>query len=103
MSDVTTDKPKLHSSRVDRDDIDGGLDTMSVRDLLAALAHVEAELRRTPFLTTRNGSTAINPDVAPLLSRQRQLVYRLQEHRTSQSRGEADRRRSAAWPPPPWS
>ncbi|KQU66497.1 hypothetical protein ASC58_15840 [Phycicoccus sp. Root101] len=78
---------------------------MSVRELMAALAVVEEQLRQAPLLVTLGGTTAVNPEVAPLLRRQRQLVARLRARRTSWVRfgsGEA-RQPSAAWPPPPWA
>lgn len=79
--------------------------TMSVRELMAELALVRSELQRASLLVTIDGTLSVNPDVAPLLRRQRQLVARLRARRTSWSRfgAGAAREPSAAWPPPPWA
>jgi hypothetical protein len=77
---------------------------MSVRELLTELAEIEVQLRAAPLLVSQGGTTAVNPEVTPLLRRQRQLVARLRARRTSWHRlapGSA-REPSAAWPPPPW-
>lgn len=85
----------------------GGHDTaaMSVRELMAELALVRSELQRAPLLVTVDGTLSVNPDVAPLLRRQRQLVARLRARRSSWVRFGAGTARapSAAWPPPPWA
>ncbi|MGA8979753.1 MAG: hypothetical protein WB473_11655, partial [Pedococcus sp.] len=61
---------------------------MSVRELVDELSRVDRELRGTPLLVRRSGTTAINPAVAPLLQRQRQLVAQLRTRRTSWARAD---------------
>lgn len=87
--------------------VSGGHDTaaMSVRELMAELAVVRTELQRAPLLVSVDGALSVNPDVAPLLRRQRQLVARLRARRSSWARfgSGGTREPSAAWPPPPWA
>ncbi|SES11189.1 hypothetical protein SAMN05216199_2034 [Pedococcus cremeus] len=87
----------------------------SVRELLAMLTHTEDRLRTTPFLVPDGDAMVVNPEVAPLLSRQRSVVAQLRVRRDTW-RGapggptrQGGRTRSgggstsASWPRPPWS
>lgn len=76
---------------------------LPVRDLLRELAAVEARIRSLPFLISRDGGTAVNPEVARLLARQRAVVEQLRRRRVSWTASQPPREHSAAWPPPPWS
>ena len=82
-----------------------GTATMTVRELMAELAVVDRKLQQAPLLVAVDGALAVNPEVAPLLRRQRQLVARLRARRSSWVRfgSGAAREPSAAWPPPPWA
>ena len=53
----------------------------SVRELLAMLTHIEDRLRTTPFLIPDGDAMVVNPEVAPLLSRQRSVVAQLRVRR----------------------
>jgi hypothetical protein len=55
-----------------------------VRELVGLLAAVEDGLRETRFLVHRRGVMAANPDVAPLLARERAVVAELRTRRFSQ-------------------
>lgn len=81
------------------------LSATSVRDLVAILTQIEDTLRSTPFLIPRDGLMVVNPDIAPLLSRQRSIVAQLRARRISWRNGAVDtpRAASASWPRPPWS
>ena len=86
------------------------LASASVRELVTVLTQLEDRLRSTPFLVSRGGAMVVNPDVAPLLSRQRSVVAQLRSRRaswrgegTGTRSGSAGRAASAAWPRPPWS
>jgi hypothetical protein len=78
---------------------------MSVRELVGMLSEIEDTLRETPFLVPRHGMMVVNPDVAPLLARQRSVVAQLRARRVSWRSGDLAGRRSssAAWPIPPWA
>jgi hypothetical protein len=77
---------------------------LSVRDLVSLLTQLEDTLRSTPFLIPRHEMMVVNPEVAPLLARQRAVVAQLRARRVSLRGGDsASRRSSAAWPLPPWS
>lgn len=91
------------------------LASASVRDLLAMLTQIEDRLRTTPFLVSQGGAMVVNPEVAPLLSRQRSVVAQLRLRRSTW-RGApsgagrsgnptrpSGRSASASWPRPPWS
>ena len=89
------------------------LASASVRELLAMLARIEDRLRTTPFLVSEGEAMVVNPEVAPLLSRQRTVVAQLRSRRATWHGAPAPRGRggvphrtrsaSAAWPRPPWS
>lgn len=91
------------------------LASASVRELLATLTHLEDRLRTTPFLVSDGDAMVVNPEVAPLLSRQRSVVAQLRSRRATwrgapDGRGRAGagtrsagRSASASWPRPPWS
>ena len=81
------------------------LGELGVRELIAVLAQIEDELRATPFMVRRHGMMVVNPDVAPLLARQRAVSAQLRQRRVSWNAHPAGRRRgpSASWPAPPWS
>ena len=77
----------------------------TVRELVALLTQIEDTLRSTPFLVARNGLMVVNPEVAPLLARQRSIVAQLRARRVSWRSGAVAARRhaSASWPRPPWT
>lgn len=79
--------------------------SQTVRELMDELSQLDRDLRRTPLLTTADGNTAVNPEVASLLRRRRRVVAALRARRTSWSQSQAPTARSpsASWPPPPWS
>ena len=79
------------------------LKNLTVRQLLRQLTLVEDELRSTPFWVDPNGNRRVNPDVAPLLARQRAIAEQLRARRVSWASTDRDRRQSAAWPRPPWT
>jgi len=87
------------------------LASASVRELVTILTQLEDHLRSTPFLVSRGGAMVVNPDVAPLLSRQRSVVAQLRSRRASWRGNESagtrsgshGRAASASWPRPPWS
>ena len=79
------------------------LSSMGVRELVAALSKIEDELRQTPVMVRRHGVMAVNPDVAPLLARQRAVAAQLRQRRLSWHGHPSNRRQSSAsWPIPPW-
>ena len=91
------------------------LASASVRDLLAMLTQIEDRLRTTPFLISDGDAMAVNPEVAPLLSRQRSVVAQLRVRRDTwrgapggptrqggRTRA-GGRSTSVSWPRPPWS
>ena len=87
----------------------------SVRELLGMLTHIEDRLRSTPFLVSDGEAMVVNPEVAPLLSRQRSVVAQLRTRRATWRGGPgpaarvggatlaAARSVSASWPRPPWT
>lgn len=88
------------------------LASASVRELVSMLTKLEDRLRSTPFLVASEGLMVVNPEVAPLLSRQRSVVAQLRSRRASWRGGESagsraaaadGRSASASWPRPPWS
>jgi hypothetical protein len=91
------------------------LASASVRELLAMLARIEDRLRTTPFLVSEGEAMVVNPEVAPLLSRQRSVVAQLRTRRATWRGGPgpagrsggvtraAARSASASWPRPPWT
>jgi hypothetical protein len=91
------------------------LASASVRELLGMLTHIEDRLRSTPFLVSDGETMEVNPEVAPLLSRQRSVVAQLRSRRATWrgapgpagrggGAGSADARSaSASWPRPPWT
>ena len=78
---------------------------LGVRELVAVLARVEDELRRVPFMVRRHGMMVVNPEVAPLLARQRAVSAQLRQRRASWSspHHHVPRGASASWPAPPWT
>jgi hypothetical protein len=77
---------------------------LGVRELVTVLAQVEDELRQTPFMVRRHGMMVVNPEVAPLLARQRAVSAQLRQRRASwRSPHHAPRGASASWPAPPWT
>lgn len=79
------------------------LKNLTVRQLLRQLTLVEDELRETPFWVDPEGNRRVNPDVAPLLARQRAIAEQLRARRVSWASADRDRQQSAAWPRPPWT
>lgn len=81
------------------------LSSLGVRELVALLSKVEDELRQTPVMVRRHGVMAVNPDVAPLLARQRAVAAQLRQRRLAWHGHPSNHRRqsSAAWPIPPWT
>lgn len=88
-------------------DLHRDLADLGVRELVAELARVEDALRQMPFMVRRHGMMVVNPDVAPLLARQRAVSAQLRQRRVSwnahPASGVDGRGPSAAWPAPPWS
>ena len=79
------------------------LSSLGVRELVALLSKIEDELRHTPVMVRRHGVMAVNPDVAPLLARQRAVAAQLRQRRLSWHGHPSTRRQSSAsWPIPPW-
>jgi HPt (histidine-containing phosphotransfer) domain-containing protein len=82
---------------------DHDLSSLGVRELVALLSKIEDELRQTPVMVRRHGVMAVNPDVAPLLARQRAVAAQLRQRRLSWHGHPSNRRQSSAsWPIPPW-
>jgi hypothetical protein len=80
------------------------LSSLGVRELVAVLSKIEDELRQTPVMVRRHGVMAVNPDVAPLLARQRAVAAQLRQRRHSWHGHPSNRRQSSAsWPIPPWT
>ena len=80
------------------DDDPGLLTSLSVRELVQCLAACEEAL-----WSGREGGLLGAEERRTLLGRQARLVRELRRRRLSQGNGAGDaRRRSAAWPPPPW-
>jgi hypothetical protein len=79
------------------------LSSLGVRELVALLSRIEEELRQTPVMVRRHGVMAVNPDVAPLLARQREVAAHLRQRRLAWHGHPSNRRQSSAsWPIPPW-
>lgn len=76
---------------------------LGVRQLVAELARLEDELRRTPFMVRRHGMMVVNPDVAPMMARQRAVSAQLRQRRVSWTAHKTRRGPSASWPAPPWT
>ena len=75
-----------------------------MRDLVAILTQIEDTLRSTPFLIPRDGLMVVNPDIAPLLGRQRSIVAQLRARRISaQWRGRRPTRGLGLPAPARWS
>jgi hypothetical protein len=54
-------------------------------------------------MVRRHGVMAVNPDVAPLLARQRAVAAQLRQRRLARHGHPSNRRQSSAsWPIPPW-
>lgn len=76
---------------------------MGVRELVTVLTEIEDELRGTPVMVQRHGMMVVNPEVAPLLARQRAVVAHLRQRRVSWHASGGRRSPSASWPVPPWA
>lgn len=80
------------------------LGELGVRELIAVLSQLDDELRTTPVMVRRHGMMVVNPDLAPLLARQRAVSAQLRQRRVSWNAHPAGRRGpSASWPAPPWT
>ena len=91
----------VHTAGIDRRH---DLGELGVRELITELSRIEDELRGTPFMVRRHGMMVVNPEVAPLLARQRAVSAQLRQRRVSWGAHPAGRRGpSAAWPAPPWT
>jgi hypothetical protein len=103
MIDTTNSTPS--NTQVSPSAAEADLAGSSVRELLASLSHIEDSLRSLPFLVASDGLMVVNPDVSPLLARQRMIVAQLRARRVSWRNGSVARPRqsSASWPRPPWS
>ncbi len=77
---------------------------MNVRELVTVLSQVEDDLRVAPVMVQHHGMMVVNPEVAPLLARQRAAVAHLRQRRVAWHTGAPGGRRSpsASWPVPPW-
>ncbi|GAA2162923.1 hypothetical protein [Pedococcus bigeumensis] len=75
---------------------------LSVRELLSDLTSCEDALREDPSGVADADSSAVAADRRELLHQREQIVRELRRRRHLRGAGQAERRRSAAWPPPPW-
>jgi hypothetical protein len=99
---TTQNTRPVHTAGIERHH---DLGELGVRELIAELSSIEDELRGTPFMVRRHGMMVVNPEVAPLLARQRAVSAQLRQRRVSWAAHPAGRRRgqSASWPAPPWT
>ena len=104
MTTQKTSSAKTRTVHVAGAETHHDLGELGVRELIAVLSHIEDELRTTPFMVRRHGMMVVNPEVAPLLARQRAVSAQLRQRRASWHAHPAGRRGpSASWPAPPWS
>ena len=83
------------------------LGTLTIRELLQALASLEDKLTHLHPLAAQHSGPLPNPEQQQVLMCQRALVRELRSRRMAMRRVEpvaavASRPKSAAWPPPPW-
>lgn len=107
---TTQNTRTVHTARTERHAHPAGterhhdLGELGVRELITELSRIEDDLRGVPFMVRRHGMMVVNPEVAPLLARQRAVSAQLRQRRVSWNAHPAGRRGpSASWPAPPWS
>lgn len=75
---------------------------LSVCELLQRLASCEDALRADPSAVATADAPETTADRRAILHQQDQIVRELRRRRYFRGVAQSERRRSAAWPPPPW-
>ena len=75
---------------------------LSVRELLLSLTSCADALREGPVGVAVADLPETAADRRAILHREAQIVRELRRRRHFRGAGHPERRRSAAWPPPPW-